>query len=59
MSNQGTGVTVSNVLHGTDLDEAKEFMRSGFYKTALQCKSLRLGELCVGKGQIVDQELGV
>ena len=54
-----SGVTVSPVLHrGADLDEAKEFMKGGFYATALQCKALRLGELSKAEGKIVDQELG-
>ena len=53
----GSGLTVSSV-RGADLDEAKEFMKGGFYATALQCKALRLGELSKAEGKIVDQELG-
>merc|ERR1712037_385590 len=51
------GVTVTSVLHCADFDEAKEFMKGGFYTTALQCKALKLGELSNEEGHIVDQEL--
>ena len=53
-----SGVTVTSVLRGADLDEVKEFMKGGFYTTALQCKALRLGELSNEEGHIVDQEIG-
>ena len=49
---------MTSVLHCADFDEAKEFMKGGFYTTALQCKALKLGELSNEEGHIVDQELG-
>ena len=59
MNISDSGVTVSSVLQrGADLDEAKEFMKGGFYTNALQCTALRLGELSNAQGNIVDQELG-
>ena len=53
-----TGVKVSSVRQA-DFHEAKEFMKSGFYATALQCKALRLDELENAEGNIIDQELGL
>ena len=53
-----SGVKVSSVRNA-DLQEAKEFMKSGFYATALQCKALRLDELENAEGNIIDQELGL
>ena len=53
-----SGVEVSSVRNA-DLQEAKEFMKSGFYTTALQCKALRLDELENAEGNIIDQELGL
>ena len=46
-------------VRNADLQEAKEFMKNGFYATALQCKALRLDELENAEGNIIDQELGL